>query len=421
MNSSRKIMNQQDKETKNGATPAVPEKKVKKPGFLAGRELKPIILTALCVLIALVLCIGVAIQQLKPKVVATVGDTKFTMNDMLWPIFEVESVYLSYNEMYEMYMGTSVWDATYQGTSGTAEAMGVTNSVGLKQEIIDNEVQYEILYQKAVKAGYKLTEEEKKESADAAKESLKGLSWLQKVQLNVSEESLTERFEKLALAKRFKEDTQTELNKNVDEAETIKDIKKKDYRQYDVEYYYASTTTTDDEGNAVNLSDAEKTALQKKMKDIAKKGQAGEDFTKLSSEDDETITFEEDTNFTESAGFPYVSSANLKKIKKMKNGTVSDAFLDDETGYYVVIKMIDNNSSEAYDTACDNAIQTAQDAEYQDWYLEEQKNYKIDINTDVWTDVTIGTVTTDIVTLEDIQRIAEEQSDEESDNGSTAE
>ena len=420
MNSSRKIMNQQDKEAKNGVTPAVPEKKVKKPGFLAGRELKPIILTALCVIVALVLCIGVAIQQLKPKVVATVGDTKFTMNDMLWPIFEVESVYLSYNEMYEMYMGTSVWDAAYQGSSGTAQAMGVTNSVGLKQEIIDKEVQYEILYQKAVAADYKLTEEEKKESDDAAKETLKGLSWIQTVQLNVSEKSLTKRFEKLALANRFKEDTQTELNKNVDEAETIKDIKKKDYRQYDVEYYYASTTTTDDEGNSVALTDAEKTELQKKMKEISKKGNAGEDFAKLISEDDETITFEEDTNFTEQNGFPYVSADNLKKIKKMENGTVSEAFIDDEKGYYVVIKMINNNSSEAYDNACDSAIQTAQDAEYQDWYLEEQQNYKIDINTDVWSDVVIGTVTTDIVTLEDIQRIAEEQ-EEESDKGSTAE
>lgn len=420
MNSSRKIMNQQEKEAKSTATPAVPEKKVKKPGFLAGRELKPIVLTALCVIVALVLCIGVAVQQLKPKVVATVGDTKFTMNDMLWPIFEVESVYLSYNEMYEMYMGTSVWDATYQGTSGTAQAMGVTNSVGLKQEIIDKEVQYEILYQKALAADYKLTDEEKKESEDAAKESLKDLSWIQKVRLNVTEKSLIKRFEKLALANRFREDTQTELNKNVDEAETIKDIKKKDYRQYDVEYYYASLKKTDDEGNAVAMTAEEKKDLQKKMKEIAKKAKAGEDFKKLISEDEETIMFEEDTNFTEQNGFPYVSSDNLKEIKKMENGTVSEAYIDETTGYYVVLKMINNNSSEAYDNACDSAIQTAQDAEYQDWYLEEQQNYKIDINTDVWSDVTIGTVTTDIVTLEDIQRIAEEQ-EEESDNGSTAE
>lgn len=420
MNSSKKIMNQQEKENAKEVKPAVPKKKLKKNSFLAGRELKPIILTALCVIVALVLCIGVAIQQLKPKVVVTVGDTKITMNDMMWPIFEVESVYLSYNEMYEMYMGTSVWDAAYQGSSGSS-ASGVSNSVGLKQEIIDREVQYEILYQKATAADYKLTDDEKKEAKENAKESLKGLSWSQKAQLNVTQDSLTERFEKIALANRFKEDTQEELNKNVDEAETIKDIKKKEYRQYDVEYYYASTSKTDDDGNSVALTDAEKKKLQKKIKNIAKKAQAGEDFAKLISDKEEDITFEEDTNFTESNGFPYVSDANLKKIKKMKNGTVSEAFIDDEKGYYVVLKMIDNNSSEAYDNACDSAIQSAQDTEFQNWYVEEQQNYKININTDIWTDVTIGTVTTDIVTLEDIQRIAEEQSDEDSDNGSTAE
>lgn len=420
MNSSKKIMNQQEKENTKEISSAVPKKKLKKNSFLSGRELKPIILTALCVIIALVLCVGVAIQQLKPKVVVTVGDTKITMNDMMWPIFEVESVYLSYNEMYEMYMGTSVWDAAYQGSSGSSSS-GITNSVGLKQEIIDREVQYEILYQKAIAADYKLTDDEKKEAKENAKESLKGLSWGQKAQLNVTQDSLTERFEKLALANRFKEDTQEELNKNVDEAAAIKDIKKKDYRQYDVEYYYASTTKTDDDGNSVSLTNAEKKKLQKKIKTIAKKAQAGEDFAKLISDKEEDITFEEDTNFTESNGFPYVSDTNLKKVKKMKNGTVSEAFIDDEKGYYVVLKMIDNNSSEAYDSACDSAIQSAQDTEYQNWYVEEQQNYKININTDIWTDVTIGTVTTDIVTLEDIQRIAEEQSEEESDNGSTAE
>lgn len=416
MNSSKKILNQQkqDKNVKKSTSPAVPEKKVGKTSFLAGRDLKPIILTALCVIVALVLCIGVGVQQLKPKVVVTVGDTKITMDDMMYPIFEVESAYLSYNEIYEMYYGKSVWEADYQGASGT----GITNSIGLKQEIMNSEVQYEILYQKAVEAKYTLTADEKKQAKEDAEKALEDLSWLQKAQLNVSVKKLTERFEKRTLADRFKEDTQKDLNKNVDEDAAVKDISKKDYRQYDVQYYYASINKKDDNGNSVAMTDAEKEKLQKKVKEIAKKAKAGKDFAKLISKDEKDITFEKDTNFTEQGGFPYASADNLKKIKKMKNGTVSEAYLDDETGYYLVIKMINNNSDEAYKTACDNAIKTAQDEEYQEWYEKEQEKYKININTNIWTDVTIGTVTTDIVTAEDLQKMAEDDKDEK--NGSNA-
>lgn len=416
MNSSRKIMNQQkqDKKANRSASSAVPEKKVGKTGFLAGRELKPIVLTALCIIIALVLCIGVGIQQLKPKVVVTVDGTKITMNDMMYPIYELESAYSVYNETYQMYTGQSIWEASYQGSS----AVGVTNSVGFKQDIMNNEVQLEILYQMALKEGYKLTDDEKKKAKEDAEEALEKLSWIQKARLNISVKSLTKINEKRTLANNYKEDKQEELNKDVDEDAAIKDISKKDYRQYNVEYYYASLNKTDENGNAIVLTDDQKKELQEKFKDIAKKAKAGDDFQKLISDDEEDITFEKDTNFTEQGGFPYASADNLKKIKKMKNGRVSEAYLDDATGYYLVIKMLDNNSDEAYKSACDSAVQTAQDEAYQNWYTTEQEKHKISINTDVWTEVTIGTVTTDIVTVEDLQKMAEDSKEE---NGSNAE
>ena len=75
-----------------------------------------------------------------------------------------------------------------------------------------------------------------------------------------------------------------------------------------------------------------------------------------------------------------------------------------------MLKMVNNNSDEAYKTACDNAIKTAQDEAFKTWYEKEQEAYKIEINSDIWSDVTIGTVTTDIVTLEDLQEMMEEDS-----------
>ncbi len=410
MNSSKNIMNQQkkDKGAKEAVSPSVPEKTLKKSGgFLAGRDLKPIILTVLCVVLVVVLCVGVAIQQFKPKVAVTVGGTKFTLDDMMYPIYELESTYLPYNEWYQSMSGGTIWEADYQGEAGTMS--GVSNSIGWKQEVLNAEVQYEILYQKAKEAKYELTEDEKKDAAEDAKEALEGLSWLQKMQLNISESKLTERFEKRALADRFKKDQQEELNKDVDEEKTIADIRKEDYRQYDIQYYYAPLKISTEEGEAKELTSDEKKELEGKMKEIASQAKTAEDFTTLIGEDESSITLEKEGKFTEKDGWTYVSDKNLKKIKKMKNGTVSDVILDEN--YYVVVKMVDNNSEEAYKTACDDAIKAKQNSAYSDWYDKEQEKYDVVVNTDVWTDVVIGTVTTDIVTAEDLEKMKGDSSD----------
>jgi len=410
MNSSKNILNQQkkDKDTKAKTSPAVPEKKLNRTGgFLAGRELKPIILTVLCVVLVLVLCIGVAIQQFKPKVVVTVGDKKLTLDDMMYSIYELESNYLPYDEWYQSMTGKSIWEADYQSEAGTMS--GVSNSIGWKQELLNTEVQYEILYQKAVDAKYELTEDEKKDAKEKAEKELEGLSWLQKVQLNISASKLTDRFEKRALADRFKEDQQETLNKDVDEAAAIADISEKDYRQYDIQYYYAPLTTSTEEGETKNLTDDEKKELAKKMEDIASKAKTAEDFTTLIGEDESSITLEKEGNFTEKDGWSYVSEDNLKKIKEMENGEVSKAILDEN--YYVVVKMVNNNSDEAYKNACDDAVKTKQNEAYQTWYEKEEESYDVVVNTDIWTDVTIGTVTTDIVTAEDLEKMNEDSSD----------
>ena len=380
MNSSKNIMNQQkkDKGAKEAVSPSVPEKTLKKSGgFLAGRDLKPIILTVLCVVLVVVLCVGVAIQQFKPKVAVTVGGTKFTLDDMMYPIYELESTYLPYNEWYQSMSGGTIWEADYQGEAGTMS--GVSNSIGWKQEVLNAEVQYEILYQKAKEAKYELTEDEKKDAAEDAKEALEGLSWLQKMQLNISESKLTERFEKRALADRFKKDQQEELNKDVDEEKTIADISKEDYRQYDIQYYYAPLKISTEEGEAKELTSDEKKELEGKMKEIASQAKTAEDFTTLIGEDESSITLEKEGKFTEKDGWTYVSDKNLKKIKKMKNGTVSDVILDEN--YYVVVKMVDNNSEEAYKTACDDAIKAKQNSAYSDWYDKEQEKYDVVVNT----------------------------------------
>lgn len=374
-----------------------------------GNSKKPIILGAICVIVVIALCVGVGIQQLKPQRVLTINKEKFTMDDMMYPIYERESTYLPMEEMYQYYMGTSVWDAAYQGED-TSIASGTPNSSALKQEIINKETEYGILYNEAVNAKYELTEDEKKDAEKQAEDALKGLSGVQKLKLCISKKNLISRFEKRILADRYKEDQKEILNKEVDEDAAIKDISKEDNRQYDLEYYYVSLSTTDSEGNSKELSDSDKKELADEMRDLLKKAEKAKDFSKLVEDEEKSDIKYNTASFTEKAGWTFVSDKNLKKIKALKNGEISEAFIDDSAGYYVFVKMTDNNSTESYETECDNAIKAAQEKKYEEWYNSLKGGYTVKVNDEIWDDVTIGAVTTSIVTAEDLQAMSEEAS-----------
>lgn len=253
MNSAKKIMNQQKNETKKSSnvSAAKGNSKLSDGGI---SDVKKLVIGAICVLLILILCIGVGIQQLKPKVVLKVNNTKFTLDDMMYPIYERESMYLPYDEMYQMYTGQSVWDTSYMGSDRNVDS-SATNSVGLKEEIINAETQYQILYEEAKKAGYTLSDEDKEDVKESVSKALKGLSWGQKLKLNISKRKLTRRYEKRVLADKFQADKVNELNATVDEKSATKDISKKDYREYKVQYYAASMTKTDDDNNTKKLTD----------------------------------------------------------------------------------------------------------------------------------------------------------------------
>lgn len=410
MNSSKKLMNQQSSDSeKKETTVAKAATSKTRLGNSSGRNVKAIVWSVICVVLVLVLCIGVGIQQFKPQVAFSVNGTKITMDDMMYPIYVKESTYLPYDEMYQAYMGTSVWESTYQG-SDTNVPSGISNKIGIKQEVLDEEEAYEVLYQEAKKAKYKLTSDEEKKAEKLATQARKGLTWAQKLRLSMSKKKLTKRFEKTILADRYKADKQKELNKKVDEDSIIKKISKKDYREYDIQYYAVALTKTDSNGNTQQLSDKKKKSYENEIKKLAKKAATAKDFTKLIGSKDKTDIQYNKAEFTEKDGWSYLSTANLKKVKAMKNGTISQVFFDEKSGYYVFVKMIDNNSTSSYQKACDSAVETAQTEKYNEWYEKLKKTYKINVNASVWNDVTIGTVTTSIVTAEDLQNMSKKSS-----------
>ena len=330
MNASKKIMNQGKKE-ETISTSSAPKtnSKVKLGGASDGPGMKTYVLGGFCVALILILCIGVGIQQFKPSTVLKIDGEKITMDDMMYPIYERESKYLPSNEIYESYLGTSIWDAGYMGTDSTVDS-NVTNAEGLKQEIINAETEYAVLYNEAVKAKYKLTKDEEKDARSQAKKAVKGLSFVQKLQLNISEKKLSKRFEKRILAGRYKADQKKTTDATVNEKDAIKNVSKKDLRQYDVQYYsFAKKSTDSSTGTETKLTDKQIKEYTKKLNELAAKAKTAKDFTKLLGSEKESGVTYNSGNFTEKEGWStYLSDANLKKIKKMKNGEISGVITD---------------------------------------------------------------------------------------------
>mgnify|MGYP004654365605 FL=1 len=411
MNSSKKIMNKQNSESAKAPSQASAAKGNKRLSDGGLSDTKKIVIGAICVIIVLVLCIGVGIQQFQPKVVLKVNNTKLTMDDMMYPIYERESAYLPYNEMYQMYTGKSIWENNYMGSDRNITST-VTNAIGIKQEVIDTETEYEILYQEAKKAGYKLSADDKKDVQEEVSKALKGLSFTQKLRLNISKGKLTKRFERRKLADNYKDAETKELDKTVDEKAAVKDISKKDYREYKVQCYAFSNTTTDSDGNTKKLSDSEKSKLGKELQALYKKAADAKDFSNLLKDDSKSDIKFSDTSFTEKDGWSMVTDKKLlKQIKAMKKGEISEVIKDEKSGYVLFVKMVDNNSQDSYKKACDSAVESAQNDAYDKWYQGILENYKVSTNSDVWEDVTIGSVTTDIVTAADLEKMNKDSSD----------
>lgn len=311
------------------------------------------------------------------SVVVTVGDTNITLDEMMYYIYAVEASGQQYEALYQQYYGTSYWDSEY--------SEGVTMRDQAKSYVMDTAVMYEILYQKAVEAGYTLTDDEKTEAETNVDSILTNMSSEQKKVTGFTKESLTKTMEKLSIAKKYYD----ELIDGFDiDDEAIKDtIKYDDYRQYNTEYLFASTTKYDENYNTVDLTDEEKEAKKASITAALDKVKAGDEFSAIAEADTNLTT--STTNFVNgdsTADADYEAAA-----VKLENDGISD-IVETASGYYI-IKMVDNNSTESYDAAVEDAISSAENDAFETKYEEMKKEYTITENDKVWGSIVIGNTT----------------------------
>lgn len=366
---------------------------------------KGLIIAGVGALAVLILVIAVLWENLHPKLIFTINGNKVYLDDMMVDIYMNEATGEYMNQLYQQNYGSSYWDIVNDD--------GYTNAELVKDNCIDSVMQKYMMYYEAVEAGLTLTDEENTEAEANATQAYEQLTADVKNKTGLTKQDFVDYNKMSILAGNYKNAWIDSFD--IDDAALTAGISKEDFRQYEIQYYYIPYTTTDESGNSVDMDDSQKKTaiaeLEASYDDIL----SLTDFstyisTSSSSSADASatptpapeVTAPEGTNikysskkFIESdeAGSIGFDEELVKTIKAMNNNDVSESVVEDSKGCYI-IKMVNNNSTERYETECENVITKAEEERFSEEIdnLEVEKYY-IELKDNEWDRVEFGKVT----------------------------
>jgi len=310
-------------------------------------------------------------------ILISVGNDKFTLADIMYYVYNEEEIGAYFASTIQSEKFGTYWDTPDEKLDNkTGEEIA-------KESILKSVKQDSVLYQEAIKAGYSLSNNEKKDAKKNYDDFISGLSDKQKKVSGMGEE-LQRYFEREIILNRYKDDI---INfSNFDYDKTIASVSKDDYREYDFEYFLVYNTDDDDEP----YSQSKSTSILKRLNELKSQITKDNDMESLINEKDDEYLEYSDECIVESDGEDFGTYKGVDidaAIKSMKNGQVSEVF---ELEYgYMVVRMNNNNSSTAYDEACDEAVSNGEKTTIEAKYKECESSYKISVN-EKWNDIKIG-------------------------------
>lgn len=309
--------------------------------------ISPVVWIVIATVVGLSLIIGLLIDQLYKRPLLTIDGKKYYVEDLTYQFYIKESYYESINQMY----GGQYWDMY----SGDPSGLSVRDYT--KLETLNNIIYEEILYNEAIEKGYSLTQEEQ-EKIDEDISSFLNSQELSKKSIKkngFTTDYLQGALSKNTLASRYKQDI---INGFEIVEEDIKaGISYDEYRQYDMEYLFIPTQITNEEDYSKSpMNEVEKKLVLDKITAYRDKALNTEEWSSLIPEDEEDLIYRT-SSFTSKD--TYFSEDLKTTMIAMGNGQISE-IIEEEDGYYL-IRMINNNSSESYDQAVDQAIKAKEE------------------------------------------------------------
>ena len=310
----------------------------------------------------------------------TIDDEQYTLADIMYYVYSEEETGALYSQIYEQFHGTTYWETSDE------ENGNKTGEEIAKENIINNVEQDAVLYNEALKAGYSLSDDDKKTAKDNYDDFASNLTDEQLAVDDMKDELLTY-FEKQVVLDQYKESLLKDSKFDADKVTAS--VSKKDCREYMYEYY--CIYKEDDDGNAYSAKELEDHLDN--LKQVGKKVTAKNDMESLLSDAQKKYIEYSDDYMVEEDGEGYGTYKKVDAdaiVKGLKNGEVSDV-VETEFAYYV-FRMNDNNNSEYYDEAVDTALNDARDEIYKTAFDDVKDSYDISVNKDVWDKITIGSI-----------------------------
>lgn len=330
------------------------------------------------------------------KYLVSIDGEKVTIDEMMYDVYEVEETYAYMASFYAQLGYGDYWTMELGENGETVQEIA-------REECMNSYIAGEVLYKEAIANGYEVTDEDRAD-AEAVLESIIDAYTTTDEEteetvvptevLGFTTDELRTILEEREVAARYKEELTSAYG--ITTADVADSVDKEAFRQYDIEYFEISLdgTETDEEGNLLEITEEEKEARYEAIKAVLEEAGSKEWSTVISKEDtdseSEEIKVEYDTdNFILDES--YFDDASTEMIMAMENGEVSEIFESD--GYYYVVKMINNNSTERYETELEDAVTAKEEEKFQEAFEAMKEKYNVKIYEGDWKKVAIGSLT----------------------------
>lgn len=322
------------------------------------------------VAVAMMVGLSVTACSNSPKgdgTVATVNGQKITVS-------EYETTLALYKQSVEAMYGKSVWD--------TEVEKGVKYKDKFKENILDQMINIEVVYEQAKKDNLLPTKEEVdkkynelKKNIDSDKEYKKNME-----KIGASDEFLRTQQEQDLAVQNYKEHFDKTIKISDEEMKKYYEDHKKDYYKDEVKASHILVSTQDKNGKP--LSDEKKKEAKKKAEDLLKRAKSGEEFSELAKENSD-----DPGSAAQGGDLGYFSKGMMvpefeKAAFNLKPGEISD-IVESSFGYHI-IKVTDKvNEQTPYNDVKDSIKTILLNEKFTEQVTKLTKEAKIEKNKDV--------------------------------------
>ncbi len=307
----------------------------------------------------------------KKDVVVTIDDEDIYLNEAMYYIYMVEA-------NFGMMIGLDYWDTLVDDERTFADTT--------KEYVMDSLVDMHILALEGEKAGLEISPEYDTQLKASAVEFYNSMSDEIVDITGLNEQSIYE-----IVAKNYIGSMQQNFMINdldIDSEAIAAEYDREELRQYNTEFLQIPFVSIDEEGNQVELTDEEKATAKETLEKVLTEIESGKTFDEI-IEEYEDIT-KRTSNFA--IGTNAVNIKYEEAAIKLENDEITKEVIETDNSYYI-IKMIDNNSDEYYNSIISDAISQKQQELFQEQLDEIKENYTITTNEAVWDTVKLGRTT----------------------------